>query len=151
MLINHWLIINSSLVNINRLRQLCLIDSSKQFWLVFSENKLKRLTSRDKLISVDCWSQSIVDLSWLSISVDCRSQSIVDLSRLSISVDCRSQLIVDLSQLSISVDCQSQSIVNLSWLFWGFGVRQMDGLTTLVVKSLSRLKIKVVKFNHSAE
>ena len=31
------------------------------------------------LISVDCWSQSIVNLSWLSISVNCRFQLIVNL------------------------------------------------------------------------
>ena len=92
---------------------------------LFTKNKPKRLTSRDKiepvdlcqlLISVDCWFQSIVDLSWLSISVNCQSQLIVNLSWISISVNCWSQSIVDLSWLLISVDCWSQSIVNLSQL-----------------------------------
>ena len=65
-------------------------------------------------ISVNCRSQSIVDLSQLSISVwllillDYWTQSIVDLSWLLISVDCWSRLIIDISCLSISVNCRSQ-------------------------------------------
>ena len=69
-------------------------------------------------ISVDCWSQSIVDLSPLLISVACLSQLLVDLSWLSISVDCLSQLIVDLSlsSLLISHTSKNQILHKTNWL-----------------------------------
>ena len=60
-------------------------------------------------------SQSIVNLSWLSISVDCWSQKIVDLSQLSISVNCRSQSMVDISQLSISINSRLSMSVDCEW------------------------------------
>ena len=71
-------------------------------------------------ISVDCWSQVIVDLSWLLISVNCWSQLIVDLSWLSISVDCWSQLVVD---LMMTCDVQvtfGDSLMTLWWLYGDF-------------------------------
>ena len=63
----------------------------------------------------------------------------VDLSLLLISVGCQSQLVVDLSQLLISVD-----------VFWVLMTdRRTDGLTTLVVKSLSRLKKRMGFWSHT--
>ena len=106
-------------------------------------------SERWKSIHVDCWSELKVNLSWKSIWVESRSELKVDLSWKSIWVESWSELKVDLSWKSMWV-----------WFWWFNDVLRFwwqtdwltNGLTTLVVKSLSRLKINIYEtWNHSSQ
>ena len=93
-----------------------------------------------------------VDLSvnyWLLISVNCESQSTVDLNQSSISVNFKSQQIVILSQLLNSRDCQSQAlfILVICWSLSIVDLRQFNCWYLLIVNFSQLLVLVSVKWN----